>query len=79
MLGLRIRLLLVTVKFGIYQFYEYYWDHLADWWDTQGWTREIMVVLPCVLAVISATGTFLVCWHWHRVPDTHSNVLLCKT
>ena len=61
------------MEFGSYQFYEYYWDHLADWGDTRGWTREFMVVLPLLLVVLSATATFVVCWQLRRVPDIHSN------
>ena len=56
------------------KFYGYYWDHLSGWWyDPSGMDhfmkamREVMIVLPVLMALLTSAASFLVCRHWQRL------------
>ena len=63
LLGFGFGLLGTAIGVASLKLYGYYWDYHAGWWDTQGWTREATVSVPCVMAVLTPAAMLLGAGH----------------
>ena len=74
LVGLGIGLFGAGIVAASTKFYGYYWDYLSGWWFEPSQMdlfmkemREVIVILPVLMAVLTSVTSFMACRRWQRL------------